>query len=164
MNDTTAGANGHDAPIRDFEIAGEPFVINDVFATGHVCSAAEAEALNAARRYSVAAAFRERIKSEKEKGVFDRLAMQAEVTAYANDFVFGGSGGTGRGALAVAALQIAREVVERAIRAKGHRLTDYKGRDITTRARELLEKNPGWYKIAKDRLAAQASLAAEVNL
>lgn len=65
---------------RSITISGSEFTIPQPFTTGHVCSEGDAKALN----QTFAEAIRNNLASKVKKGE----AGQAEVSAYANEFVF----------------------------------------------------------------------------
>lgn len=67
-------------------ISGEKFTISMPYTEGHVCSAAEAKALNQVRAENIGNNKREAVNKAKESGNLDEV--RAEIAKYDSDYIF----------------------------------------------------------------------------
>lgn len=146
-------------------IAGEVFHAPVRYEEGHELTAGEAAALNQTYHENLRNNFAKKVKDAKDGGSFDLAALQEEFSQYAEDYQFGvrtgGGGGATRDPVQVEAQAIARGQIRAMIKKKGKKNVSPKA--ITAAVKQLLEKNPHIYELAKERVA-QAQAAAHESL
>lgn len=157
MNEITVKRPGHApetlriaVPITaqdSITIQGYTFKVPRRFEAGHECSAAEAEVLTRAFHKNLRTNFADRV-AEDGQANYDHPKLQAELTAYALAYSFGGPDP----ALAEAAA-IALDIVKRAIKTEGRALKDFTQADLRAKADELLHSEVGddIRKLARER-------------
>lgn len=148
-------------------IQGVAFNLDERYTEGYTISANEAAALNQTRFENIRNNFAKTVKdaqeaAQKEGKEVDVKALQKSLTEYANGYEFGvrsGGGGAPRDPVGKAALAIATERVEQAIRGKGHTLADVGRKRIRELANDFLEKNlKAITKLAEERVAAASAI------
>jgi hypothetical protein len=149
-------------PRTNITIAGETFTAPQPYAEGHVLSGNEATALNQTYAENLRNNFASKVKAAQEAGTFDLEQFQSEFDEYASGYEFGvrsgGGGGRSGNPVLVEAMNIARELVRKAIVKKGLKLADYKAADISARAKAALDKGDATSEsimaLAKQRVEA----------
>lgn len=162
---------------RNITIAGVEFEVTTPFAEGHVCTEAEAKALNQTRCENVRNNMARLVKEAKnEEGEIDKNAMKKlieTVSAYDAEYVFTlGNVGGGRAAMDPVekeAQKIAREGINAALQAAGKKLADYRGKDaneeLKTKYEEAIAARAGTEEVmelARTRIAEREAAAAGV--
>lgn len=165
MPDITA-----ETPRTSITIAGESFKVPEPYVAGHVLTENEAGTLNQTYaeniRNNMASKVSEALEAAKKDGApaFDAASMQTQIDDYTADYEFGQRrGGASGDPVEREALDQARELVRAKIREKGGKLADYKAADITTKAKEVLDKYPQIREQAKARVEAQQAAAAALS-
>jgi len=146
---------------KQITIASHPFTVTIPFAEGHVCSEAEAKALNQTRceniRNNMAKVVKEAIDAEGQLVNAEEVA--AKVSEYDNAYVFTlGNVGGGRATLDPVekeARKIAREVIASALKEQGRKISDV-NKDKLATAIVTKSGEEGIIKLAKKRIAERA--------
>lgn len=148
-------------PRETYTIAGESFSIPRPYKHGHVLNEGEATALNQTFAENVRNNLASKLKEEKEAGSFDVSVFQAKVDDYCESYEFGVRTGGGRSSdpVMTEALAIARDLVRKAIVAKGIKLADVKAANITELAKQTIEKNPKILETARARVEEVRAIA-----
>lgn len=122
-------------PTKERSISGMIFPITMPFAEGHVCTAAEAAALNQTRAENIGNNVRLKIKTalaaeEGSEGYMTEAEISAMVAERDAEYVFTlvsvGSGRKTLDPLEKECLKLAREILHNKIHEAGHTLKDYK--------------------------------------
>lgn len=145
-------------PRTEVTIDSENFTVPQPFADGHVCTAHEASALNQLLVENSRNNFAARIKRAKEKGT--DIPTQADLDAYISEYEFGERRATSGDPVQREAIELARPHVLNAIKKAGGNLKDYKASEITTKAAELVAKNPQLLEQAKGIVAQKAAIGS----
>ena len=139
-------AEKHDAKVQKVAVK-----IPQPFAEGHKLRANEAEALNAYYTNCVRNGIAADVKDMLTKaGAFDSegninsdkvdsKAVQKMVDDYVNEYDFGMTTGRTGDPVEREAMEIARNAVRSAIQRKGGNVSDYSGKQISTKAKELMQ-------------------------
>ena len=140
-------------------IQGEKFEISEPYAEGHVCTAAEAKALNQVRAENIGNNLRKKVTQAKEAGTFDQEEMQKLVTQYDSEYVFEArvsTGGTRRVLDPVEreARRIARDIVKAHLERQGVKLKDVPKEALDEKIDELS---------ARDEIIAEAKKAVKAQ-
>lgn len=137
-----------------FDVNGQTYDVQDVYAAGHTLNDAEAAALNEVRTRKIAAAWGQRIRQTAKRGAeFD--SSQAALEAYAAAYKLGEMprGPAGKGAkdpYAAEAKKIATKLLTDHVKSQGHKPADYANfdelvaelaarEDIVAQARDRIE-------------------------
>jgi len=122
-----------------FRVATHKFEVSPRFATGHVCSAEDAEKLNRAMAQSLA----DTAKTELANGV-DPGIVQAILTGKAAEFSFGPAGKrkVSTDPVMVEARKIAKSLVLSAMRARGMDVKSLDIVDLAERIESLITRRP----------------------
>lgn len=153
-------------PRDTITIAGKEFTIPQPYAAGHTLTANEASSLNQTFAENVRNNLAKKVKEQTEVGSFDQQVFQGTVDDYANNYEFGvrtGGGGRTSDPVMAEALDIARELVRKAIVKAGHKLADVKAAKITELAKGAIEKNPAILETARARVE-EAKGIADISL
>ncbi len=131
-------------PRSTITIAGETFSAPQPYTEGHVLSGNEANALNQVFAENLRNNFASKVKAAQEAGTFDLSVFQGSFDDYANEYEFGvrtgGGGGRSGNPILAEAMNIARELVRKAIVKKGLKVADYKAAEISALAKSALDK------------------------
>lgn len=148
-------------PRETYTIAGESFSVPMPFAAGHTLTDGEASALNQTFAENIRNNLASKLKEEKEAGSFDQSVFQGRLDDYCDSYEFGVRSGGGRSTdpVMTEALAIARDLVRKAITAKGIKLSDVSAKNITELARGTIEKNPKIMETAKARVEEVRAIA-----
>lgn len=148
-------------------IQGFEFEVPAPYVAGHVLSAGEASALNQVLAENLRNNFASKVKAAKEEAEKagtepDIHALQDALTAYASEYEFGvRSAGSPRATVDPVtreALNLAREAIRAAAKAKGLKLDKEKVEELAT---GLIEKDPKFRATAEERVAQKKAIAAE---
>lgn len=157
-------------------INGIPMTVPVRYEEGHELNANEASALNQTYHENLRNNFAKRVQEAKDAaGEGNTVAteviakLQSELDEYASSYEFGvrGGGGGPRDPVASEAMELAREAVRNALKAKGKRVTgknaDYTAAQISEAAKRLLAGPQGakYTDLAKARVAEQQKAADE---
>lgn len=152
-------------PRETYTIAGESFSIPAPYAAGHHLTEGEANALNQTWAENVRNNQASKVKEAKEAGTFIQDVFQGRIDDYCESYEFGvRSGGGGRTSDPVMgeALNIARDMVRKALVAKGFRLSGegaVKAAKVSELAKRLIEKNPAILDTARARVEEVRQIA-----
>ena len=154
-------ADGYD----EIQIQGENFRVPMRYAAGHQLTEGEASALNQTLHENLRNNFAKRVVEGKEAGV-PLETLQQQLDDYANDYKFGvRTGGGFRGdPVMTLAMNVARELVRQAIKAKGLNQDDWPASKISTAAKALLDsqgENGKILQTARAQVEAEKQAAAE---
>lgn len=152
-----------DTPTEDYTIAGEVFAIPMPYNEGHVLTAGEASQLNQVFAENIRNNMASKISALKEAGTFDATAFQTTVDEYCSTYQMGvrtGGGGRTTDPVSARALDIAKDLVKNAIKAKGISLAAVSAAQITAKAKEVLAANPQILETARAQVEAAKSLAS----
>lgn len=133
-------------------IAGKPFSVEPRYSEGHTLNANEASALNQT--------FFENLRNNFAGKAKDN-GTQEDFDAYVASYQFGvrvGGGGS-RDPIESEAMNMARDQIKAAIRAKGGKIADYSAESITAAAGKLLDKDPTIRELARKRVEEMQSTA-----
>lgn len=161
-------ADGYD----QITIQGLPFRVPIRYASGHTLNDGEASALNQTLHENIRNNMAKKISEGQEAGV-PKETLQQQVDDYANDYQFGvrtGGGGFRGDPVMTLAMNIAREMVRTAIKAKGLDSDEWPASRISQAAKALLEAqgddgsiiSTARKQVEAERAAAQAAMA-QVN-
>ena len=154
---------GTDAPedetatrTTQIQIAGKSFTVPMPFTEGHVLSAGEASQLNQV--------FHENIRNNKAKAIKvggkPDEEFQREIDEYAANYKFGvrtGGGGRTTDPVMKMARTLARAAIEKAMKAKGKKLTEYTAAEWTKKVQDLVDTRPTYMEQARQALAADGA-------
>ena len=147
-------------PRQEYTVAGHAVTIPAPFAEGHVCTAAEARALNQT--------LAENVRNNVSRQIADTAtveSVQHSINEYVAKYEFGvrSGGGGGRTVDPVEreALRLATEAVRTALRKKGINLKDVAQADISARAKQAVQNMPQFRAEAKKNVDRQNKLAAD---
>lgn len=150
-------------PKTTITIASKSFTVPQPYAAGHVLTANEASAVNQVFAENLRNNFASKVKAADEAGTFDQDVLQGALDDYANDYEFGVRTGGGRTGDPVRqeAMNIARDMVRKAIAKKGLKVSDYSGKAISAKAQEVLDsgKYPQILETAKARVESARDIA-----
>lgn len=148
-------------PRETYTIAGESFAVPMPYKAGHHLTEGEANALNQTFAENIRNNLASKLKEEKEAGSFDLSVFQAKLDDYCDTYEFGVRTGGGRSTdpVMTEALAIARDLVRKAIVAKGIKLSEVKASNITELARQTIEKNPKILETARARVEEVRAIA-----
>lgn len=149
-------------PREDITIAGKTFSVPAPYAAGHVLTTNEAASLNQTFAENIRNNKAKFVKEAVEAGTFDQSVFQGQVDDYSASYEFGvrtGGGGRTSDPVMAEALDIARDMVRKAIVKKGLTLKDYPAAKITELAKANIAKNPEILATAKARVEEAASLS-----
>ncbi len=142
-----------ETPTGSVFVQGKNFDIPKPFAEGYVCTASDAGVLNQTLGENTRNNWAERVKKEVEAGTFDQAKMQAEIDEYLEGYEFGVRRGRGPAdPVEREALNIAKDIVRKAIREKGYKLGDIESDEINRLAESVIADNPDVAKEAKRRV------------
>ena len=142
-----------ETPTGSVIIQSKNFDIPRPFAEGYVCSASDASVLNQTLAENTRNNWADRVKKELEADTFDQGKMQAEIDEYLENYEFGVRRGRGPAdPVEREALNIAKEIVRKAIREKGMKLGDIDTEDVNRLAEQVIAENPDVTKEAKRRV------------
>ncbi|MDE2107209.1 MAG: hypothetical protein KGL39_58975 [Patescibacteria group bacterium] len=154
-----------DTPREDFTIAKQTFSGAHPFTPGHTLTEGEARALNQTFIENVRNNLAKLVKSHIEAGTFDQAAMQGKVDEYMNEYEFGIRATAGprpvrtpRDVVGTRAMELARAQIRKAILKQGGSLKDVSAKDITEKAKELVESDGRYRAKAEQQLAEEAEL------
>lgn len=161
-----------DAQYDQITIQGKTFRVPIRYAAGHTLTDGEAGALNQTLHENLRNNFAKKVVEGQEAGVDDKV-LQQQLDDYANDYQFGvrtGGGGYRGDPVMTLAMNLGREMVRQAIKAKGLDAEDWPASRISTAAKALLEQQGENGKIIStaraqveaEKEAAQGAMA-EVN-
>lgn len=139
----------------DFTIQGKVFQCPAPFAEGHPCTANEAGVLNQILRENVRNNNATAVQKALDAGT-DLLEVQATLDEYVKIYAFGqrrGGGGRSLSPVERESMNIARELVKSAIKAKGIKLADVPGSKVTELAQTAIKDNPSIVEQAEQRVA-----------
>ena len=127
-------------PRNTIKIAGVNLTVPQPYAEGHTLTANEAAALNQVLAENIRNNTATKIKEASAKGTSEDQ-MQAEVDAYVAGYEFGVRTGGGRTSDPVEreAMELARQAVRNQLQKKGHKLSEFSGKDITAYAAKVME-------------------------
>ena len=150
-----------ETPIGSVIIQGKNFDIPRPFAEGYVCTGSDAGVLNQTLAENTRNNWAERVKKELEAETFDQVKVQAEIDQYLEEYEFGVRRGRGPAdPVEREALNIAKEIVRKAIREKGYKLGDIETDDINRLAEQVIADNPDVTKEAKRRVEQRNKMTA----
>lgn len=165
---------------RVITINGAKFEIEDLYAEGHTVNENEASALNQTRAENIRNNFSTKVKAAiKEAGVKDGsdldddalTKLAEELGEYVASYEFGkrvaGTGGGSRSKDPVEKemLNIARQTVRDAIKAKGIKISDVPGAKITELANGIIEKDEeGRIRAQAEEIVKRKQEAADVQI
>ena len=138
------------------------------FKEGHPLRATEADALNAYYVNCIRNALVPRLKKNHgdDLSKLDAATMQKEVNAFCKEYDFGMTAGRTADPVEHEMMEIARNLVRKAIVNKGNQLKDYKTKDITAKARQLLDHEQHGPKIRKqaEQIVKQRESLADIDI
>lgn len=146
-------------PRESYTIAGETFKIPLPYTAGMVLSSNEASALNQTWAENARNNFAKKVTEAKTAGSYDQSVMQGALDDYLDAYEFGvrtGGGGRTGDPVMAEAMNIARDLVRKALVKAGHKLADVSAKQITDLARAAIDsgKNPQILVTAKERVDA----------
>ena len=155
-------------PRETYTISGENFKLPQPYAEGHVLTAGEASQLNQVYAENLRNNLAKKVSDLKEAGTFDAELFQSHIDDYASTYEMGvrtGGGGRVGDPVLAEAISIAKELIRKAIRAKGYKLADVPAKVITNKAKELIEsgRHPEILETAKARVE-EAKLLGDIEL
>lgn len=132
-----------ETPRTTITIADNSFTVPQPYSEGHVLNANEASALNQTYAENVRNNQAKAIKEAIAAGTFNLEVFQGKVDDYTSGYEFGVRTGGGRSGDPVMqeAMDIARDLVRKAIVKAGKALKDYTAANISTLARGVLDRN-----------------------
>lgn len=150
-----------ETPRETYTIAGKSHAIAQPYHTEHKLTPGEVSQLNQVYAENVRNNLATKVKSEEEAGTYDAEAFQAFVDDYCESYEMGVRTGGGRSGdpVQAEALNIARDLVRKAIRTKGLKLADVPAAKITALAKAAIEKNPHILETARQRVEAAKEIA-----
>lgn len=157
-----ANANGYD----QITIQGQVFKVPIRYAAGHQLTEGEAGALNQTLHENLRNNFAKKVSDGVEAGV-PLETLQQQLDDYANDYQFGvrtGGGGFRGDPVMTLAMNIAREVVRNAIKARSLNPDDWPASRVSQAAKALLDSQGEDGKIvslARKQVEAEKTAAAE---
>lgn len=155
-----------ETPVGSVIIQAKSFEIPKPFAEGHVCTSSDAGVLNQTVAENTRNNFADRVKKAVEaaqsEGIeFDLKKMQAEIDEYLETYEFGVRRGRGPAdPVEREALNIAKDIVRKAIREKGMKLGDIDVENINKLAEQVVAENPEVSKEAKRRVDQRNKMTA----
>ncbi len=150
-----------ETPTGSVIIQGKNFDIPRPFGEGYVCTGSDAGVLNQTLAENTRNNWAERVKKELEAETFDQVKVQAEIDQYLEEYEFGVRRGRGPAdPVEREALNIAKEIVRKAIREKGYKLGDIETDDINRLAEQVIADNPDVTKEAKRRVEQRNKMTA----
>lgn len=154
-----------ETPTGSVQIQGESFDIPRPFLEGYVCTSADASVLNQVLGENTRNNFADRLKKAVEAATdeapFDKKKMQAEIDEYLETYEFGVRRGRGPAdPVEREALNIAKDIVRKAIREKGMKLGDIDVENINKLAEQVVSENPDVTKEAKRRVDQRNKMTA----
>ena len=142
-------------------IAGHEFEVEDRYAEGHVLTANEASAMNQLRRENIRNNTASKVKAFVEGGG-NAADFQDEITSIADAYEFGARAvGTGvsRDPVASEARTLARQAVNKALKAAGKKKEDFTEEQYNAAIAKAAE-NEAIVNLARERVAAKQNLGA----
>jgi hypothetical protein len=130
-------ANGYE----EITIQGQAFRVPIRYSAGHTLSEGEAGALNQTFHENLRNNFAKKVAEGTEAGV-GKDALQQQLDDYANDYQFGvrtGGGGFRGDPVMTLAMNIAREMVRQAIKAKGLDQEQWPASRVSAAAKQLID-------------------------
>lgn len=158
--------NGGQATYDQITIQGEVFRVPVRYAAGHQLNEGEASALNQTLHENLRNNFAKKVSEGVEAGV-PKETLQQQLDDYANDYQFGvrtGGGGFRGDPVMTLAMNIAREMVRQAIKAKGLSNDDWPPSRISQAAKALIDSQGEDGKIvatARRQVEAERDAAKE---
>ncbi len=150
-----------ETPTGSVIVQGKNFDIPRPFNEGYVCTGPDAGVLNQTLAENTRNNWADRVKKEVEAETFDQGKMQAEIDEYLEGYEFGVRRGRGPSdPVEREALNIAKEIVKKAIREKGFKLGDIETEDINRLAEQVIADSPDVTKEAKRRVEQRSKLTA----
>jgi len=150
-----------ETPTGSVIIQSKNFDIPRPFNEGYVCTASDASVLNQTLAENTRNNWADRVKKEVEAETFNQAKMQAEIDEYLEGYEFGVRRGRGPSdPVEREALNIAKEIVKKAIREKGFKLGDIETEDINRLAEQVIADSPDVTKEAKRRVEQRSKLTA----
>ena len=155
-------------PRETYTISGENFKLPQPYTEGHVLTAGEASQLNQVYAENLRNNLAKKVSDQKDTGFFDAELFQSHIDDYASTYEMGvrtGGGGRVGDPVLAEAISIAKELIRKAIRAKGYKLADVPAKVITNKAKELIEsgRHPEILETAKARVE-EAKLLGDIEL
>lgn len=167
-----------DAPRRSIKIQGLFLDAALIYDEGHELTEGEADVLNQTRCENLRNNFAAHIKKACDENKIDgkptedsadlpdpiKAALQKEFDAYQDGYNVG-EGARGRqeaDPVKRQALQLAVEQVKKALRKKGHKLTDVGTEKINDLAGDAIDKNPAFMKRAEEIVAARKAATEDL--
>lgn len=153
----------------NFTIQGKQFTCAAPFGEGHPCTANEASVLNQILRENVRNNNATAVQKALDAGT-EEVEIQTSLDDYVRTYAFGqrrGGGGRSLSPVERESMNIARELVRAAIKAKGIKLADVTSAKITSLAQDAIQKNPSITEQAEQRvklLEASAESELEIDL
>ena len=148
-----------ETPTGQVKIQDMHFDVPRPFAEGHVCTGPEAGVLNQTVAENTRNNWAIRVKKAIEDGTFDQAKMQAEIDQYLEEYDFGVRRGRGpTDPVEREALNMAKDMVRKAIREQGFKLADIETEKINELAEQAVAENPDITKEAKRRVAERSKL------
>ncbi len=150
-----------ETPTGSVIIQGKNFDIPRPFGEGYACTVSDASVLNQTLAENTRNNWADRVKKEVEADTFDQSRMQAEIDEYLEGYEFGVRRGRGPAdPVEREALNIAKEIVKKAIREKGMKLADIDTEDINRLAEQVIADNADVTKEAKRRVDQRGKMTA----
>jgi hypothetical protein len=155
-------ANGYD----QITIQGQTFRVPIRYAAGHTLTEGEASALNQTLHENLRNNFARKVAEGSEAGI-PQETLQQQLDDYANDYQFGvrtGGGGFRGDPVMTMAMNIAREMVRGAVKAKNLSADDWPPSRISQAAKALIESQGDDGKIiqtARKQIEAEREAAKE---
>jgi len=160
-------SNGNSGTAYDqITIQGHPFRVPIRYAAGHPLTDGEASALNQTLHENLRNNFAKKVAEGTEAGVSMEV-LQQQLDDYANDYQFGvrtGGGGFRGDPVMTLSMNIARELVRNAIKAKGLNAEDWPASKVSQAAKSLLDAQGDDGKIvatARKQVEAEKEAAKE---
>src|SRR5215471_2186934 len=135
-------ADANNTPYDEITIQGKTFKVPIRYAAGHVLTEGEAGALNQTLHENLRNNFAKKVVEGTEAGVTQDV-MQQQLDDYASDYQFGvrtGGGGFRGDPVMTLAMNLSREVIRQAIKAKSLNSDDWPASRISQAAKALLDR------------------------
>lgn len=155
-----------ETPRKEITIKGVVLSVPQPFTEGHVCTAAEAQALNQLLAENSRNNFSGRVEKAAANGGADPAALQPELDEYLASYEFGVRTGGGGGRAPVdpvekEALRLAEEAVRKSIAKKGLKAKDVGNEKIKALAAEAITTHPQFRQEAERRVKAAAKIGLD---
>jgi hypothetical protein len=149
-------------PRESYTIAGQLFSIPQPYKAGHIVTEGEASQLNQVYAENVRNNKAAKVKELVEAGTFDQEVMQGQIDDYCDSYEMGvrsGGGGRSSDPVMAEAMNIARDLVRKALKKAGYNLSDVTAGQVSERAKRAVQDNPQIVETARQRVEATKEIA-----